>query len=110
MYYGGLRFCGYEDVVIQGNTFIKEAEGNSTRYRENGCFLINAYCYNNTKETLDLNSDITLVQQSGINIIQCDLAVPKHFRAEAIADDISNKHRASGAKKRNFRHIKSSFG
>lgn len=64
MYYGGLRFCGYEDVVIQGNTFIKEAEGNSTRYRENGCFLINAYCYNNTKETLDLNSDITITENT----------------------------------------------
>ena len=64
MYYGGLRFCGYEDVVIQGNTFIKEAEGNSTRYRENCCFLINAYCYNNTKETLDLNSDITITENT----------------------------------------------
>lgn len=64
MYYGGLLFCGYEDVVIQGNTFIKEAEGNSTRYRENGCFLINAYCYNNTKETLDLNSDITITENT----------------------------------------------
>lgn len=62
MYYGGLRFCGYEDVVIQGNTFIKETEGNSTRYRESGCFLINAYCYNNTEEVLDLNSDITITE------------------------------------------------
>ena len=48
----------------------------------------------------------TLVQQSGVNIIQCDLAVPKHFGAEAIADDISDKYRASRAKKRNFRHTK----
>lgn len=60
MMYAGVRFCGYEDVTIQGNVFTKKTQAQSVHYRENGCFLINAYCYNNTTDTLDLNRRITI--------------------------------------------------
>lgn len=60
MVYAGVRFCGYEDVTIQGNTFVKKTQAQSVNYRSNGCFLVNAYCYNNTTETLDLNKNITI--------------------------------------------------
>lgn len=60
MSYAGVRFCGYEDVIIRGNTFIKETQQQSVNYRTNGCFLINAYCYNNTSQELDLNKRITI--------------------------------------------------
>lgn len=60
MVYAGVRFCGYEDVMIQGNTFTKRPQSQSINYRSNGCFLINAYCYNNTVQTMDLNKRITI--------------------------------------------------
>lgn len=60
MAYAGVRFCGYEYVTIKGNSFIKRTPTQSTNYRANGCFLINAYCYNNTTQTLDLNKHITI--------------------------------------------------
>ena len=60
MMYAGIRFCGYEDVTIQGNVFTKKTAAQSVHYRENGCFLINAYCYNNTTDSLDLNRRITI--------------------------------------------------
>lgn len=58
--YAGMRFCGYEDVDIVGNTFIKRPASQSINYREAGCFLINAYCYNNSKKELDLNKRIKI--------------------------------------------------
>ena len=60
MMYAGIRFCGYEDVTIQSNVFTKKTAAQSVHYRENGCFLINAYCYNNTTDSLDLNRRITI--------------------------------------------------
>ena len=64
MVYSGLRFCGYEDVVIRGNVFNKGTSSQSVNYRENGCYLINAYCYNNTTDTMDLNKRITIDNNS----------------------------------------------
>lgn len=60
MVYAGIRFCGYEDVTIEGNKFIKKTAKQSASYREKGCFLINAYCYNNTTDSLSLNKRITI--------------------------------------------------
>jgi len=60
MMYAAIRFCGYEDVTIQDNVFKKKAANESVHYREKGCFLINAYCYNNTTDSLDLNKRITI--------------------------------------------------
>ena len=52
MTYAGVRFCGYEDVVIKDNIFIKKDAAQSVNHR-NASFLINAYCYykNNNDDT-----------------------------------------------------------
>lgn len=60
MRYAGVRFCGYEDVTIQGNTFIKKTQAQSVNYRADGSYLINLYCYNNTTDALDPNKRITI--------------------------------------------------
>ena len=60
MRHAGVRFCGFEDVTIQGNTFIKKTEAESVNYRASGCFMINLYCYNNTTDALDPNKRVTI--------------------------------------------------
>lgn len=60
MRFSGIRFCGYEDVTIKGNTFIKKTEAESVNYRAEGCHLINAYCCDSTTTELDMNRRITI--------------------------------------------------
>ena len=60
MRFGGIRFCGYEDVIIQDNTFIKKTKEESIQYLDSGCSLINVYCYNNTTSKMKLNRNITI--------------------------------------------------
>ena len=60
MRFGGIRFCGYEDVLIQGNTFIKKTKEESVQYCEGGCHLLNIYGANNTTTDLGLNRRITI--------------------------------------------------
>ena len=60
MAYGAVRFAGYEDIVISGNAFIKNAKRESTNFRNGTCVMINIFCVNNTTDEMALNKRITI--------------------------------------------------
>lgn len=60
MAYGAVRFAGYEDVVLSGNTFIKKSKRESINFRNGTCVIINIFCVNNTTDDMDLNKRITI--------------------------------------------------
>ncbi|MCC8065783.1 MAG: right-handed parallel beta-helix repeat-containing protein [Clostridiales bacterium] len=64
MAYGAVRFAGYEDVTITGNTFIKKSKRESTNFRTGTSVLINVFCVGNTSDELDLNKRITITDNT----------------------------------------------
>ena len=64
-YYCGIRFCGYDKVGINNNTFLSKKAEDSVQKRDGGRVMINAFCYNDkAKEPVVPNSNISIVNNT----------------------------------------------